>query len=212
MWSNIIGAIILMAYYLIVCVLLPTILKVWVGVPTEIVRKTQHIAYSLSIFLLLRLFDTWYVAIIAAFSLVVLGYPVLLVVEKFRRYREFFVDRTPRGGELRMQLLYGFGDAAAALVGKSFGRNFVVNRFIEGSKAYEGTGAMIIAAFLALFFTLLLYAGKPWYISLFVSLVVAPICAVVELFSRSGTDTLTVPLSVALMVLPLMHLFSYLGL
>lgn len=240
--SNLYGALILLAYYLIFCLTIPTMLKVWARVPDEIVRKMQHIAYAFSIFLLLRLFSSWYFAILAAFLLVVIAYPALLIIEKFRRYSQFFVDRTARGGELRKQLIYvqasfalliflfwgvlgtdwrylvatavmawGFGDAAAALVGKFFGRKRFVHRFIEGPKTYAGTGAMAIAAALALFFTLLIYAGKPWYVSLIVAVLVAPVCAVVELFSRSGTDTLTVPLSTAIMVLPLMHLFSFWG-
>jgi hypothetical protein len=37
------------------------------------------------------------------------------------------------------------------------------------------------------------------------------VCGVVELFSRRGTDTLTVPLSAAALILPLAYLFSLLG-
>lgn len=79
---------------------------------------------------------------------------------------------------------WGFGDAAAALVGKAFGRRRVISRYIERAKTYEGTGAMILAAGMALFFTLLCYAGKPWYVSLPVSLIVAPLISVVELNRR----------------------------
>jgi phytol kinase len=64
---------------------------------------------------------------------------------------------------------------------------------------------------LAVFFTLLVYAGQSWQASLAVATLVAPVSATVELFSRRGLDTLTVPLSVAFLVLPLMSLFSFLG-
>ena len=102
MWlSNIIGAGILMSYYLLVCVLLPTVLKAWIGAPLEIVRKIQHVGYSLSIFLLLRLFTSWYMAVAAAFLLVLLAYPILIFLEGSSFYRRLFVDRTSRGGELR---------------------------------------------------------------------------------------------------------------
>lgn len=242
MLSNVIGAGILMAYYLIVCILLPTLLKVWTKVPNELVRKIQHIAYSLSVFLLLNLFSEWYMAVAASGLLVMLAYPVLLFLEKSPRYRKTFVDRTANGGELRKQLIFvqlsfailififwgllgtswhyitavsimawGFGDAAAALVGKAYGRRHIIHKYIESAKTCEGALAMIVVAGLALFFTLLFYAGLPWYVSLLVSVIVAPVCGVVELFSRRGADTLTVPLSTAALVMPLVLMFSSFG-
>ena len=74
----------------------------------------------------------------------------------------------------------------------------------------EGTQAMFITAGLAIFFTFLIYAGHPRYVSLAVALVVAPVSAIVELFSNRGMDTLTVPISTGLAVLSLMSLFSLL--
>lgn len=103
-------------------------------------------------------------------------------------------------------MAWGFGDAAAALVGKAFGRKRIPHRWIEGSKTIEGTHAMLVIAGLAIFLTLLIYAGQPWYVSLAVALLVAPLCAVVELFSHRGMDTVTVPITTGLAVLCLMTL------
>jgi phytol kinase len=240
--SDFTGAGILFAYYVLVCGLLPTLFKVWTRTPAELIRKFQHVCYSLSVFLLLRLFTTWYVAIAAAFLLVIVAYPLLLSLERSHHYQKLFVARNGRGAELRKQLLYvqltfallilvfwgvlgadwryivavavmawGFGDAAAALVGKAFGRRRILHDAIEGVKTYEGTGAMIVTAALALFLTLLFFAGYPWYLSLLIAILVAPVCGAVELFSRRGADTITVPLSTAALVLPLIQLFSLLG-
>lgn len=236
------GAGLLLVYYLVVCVLVPTLLRVWAGVPREAVRKLQHIAYSLSIFLLLHLFQTWYMAVAASLLLVLLAYPGLLVLERLPWYRRTFVDRSWDGGELRRQLLYvqasfallifvfwgllgapwqyvaalsvmawGFGDAAAALVGKAWGRRRVIHRWVESVKTAEGTLAMMGAAGLALFFTAWLYMGQSWYVSLLLAVLAAPVCGLTELFSRRGTDTLTVPLSAASLLFPLVYLFDYLG-
>ena len=236
------GVVALALYYLVFLLLLPTLLKVWAGLPNELVRKIQHVIYSLSVFLMLELFSAWYLAIGAAFLLALLGFPVLFYLEKTAWYKKTFVDRAAGGGELRKQLLYvqlafavlififwglfgarwhyvvavavmawGFGDAAAALVGKAFGRRRVLHRFIEGAKTLEGTGAMIVFAGLAIFFTLLIYAGKTWYLSLLIAALVAPVCGIIELFSRKGTDTLTVPIAAAALIAPLMHLFTGLG-
>ena len=240
--SDLAGVLILVGYYLFMLLLLPTILKTKARVPTEIVRKLQHILYSLSIFLLLELFSEWYLAIAASFLLLVTGYPVLLLVENSRWYRKTFVDRVKKGGELRKQLLFvklsfavlitvywgllgpewkyaiaaavmawGFGDAAAALVGKSLGIDRVLHRLIDVGKTIEGTGAMILFAGLGIFFTLLLYANLPWYLSLIVSLAAAPVSGVIELFSKKGTDTFTVPFFTSIIVAALVTLLTYLG-
>lgn len=236
------GTGILITYYLVFTALLPTVLKVKLGVPTEYVRKIQHVVYSLSIFLLLELFSSWYMAIAAAFSLVIVGYPVLLLVEKTAWYRKTFVDRTKKGGELRRQLLYvqlsfamliaifwglfgldwryviavaimawGLGDAAAALIGKAFGRHRVIHYLIDVGKTYEGTAAMAAFAALGIFITLFTYGGQSWYVSLLIAVLVAPLCGIIELFSRRGSDTLTVPISAAFSIMPLIYLFYWLG-
>jgi dolichol kinase len=194
----------------------------------------------MSIFLLLKLFSSWYIAVLAAFMLVVLAYPALALAERFPFYKRAVVER--EGGELRRQLIivqlsitslisifwgvlgvdwqyvavvavmaWGFGDAAAALVGKAFGRRHILHKWIEGAKTVEGTLAMLVVAGLAVFFTLLIYAGQSWYVSLTDALLVAPVCAIVELFSHRGYDTLTVPLSAALPTFALMSLFSLVG-
>ena len=234
--------VILLLYYLVGLVLIPTMLKAWSKLPNEVIRKIQHVGYSMSIFILLRLFSVWYMAIAGAFILVLLAFPALLFIEKTSIYKRLFVDRAERGGELRKQMLYvqvsfailiflfwgllgtkwhytvavavmawGYGDAAAALVGKFFGKKSVVHRWVEGAKTREGTLAMIVTAFFAVFLTLLFYGGLSWYLCLLVALVAAPVCGVVELFSRRGTDTLTVPLAAAAVIFPLVFLFSHLG-
>ena len=48
-----------------------------------------------------------------------------------------------------------------------------------------------------MFFTLMFYADKSWYVCLAVTAIVAPVSTVVELVSRKGADTLTLPLSAA---------------
>ncbi|MGM0653624.1 MAG: diacylglycerol/polyprenol kinase family protein [Bacillota bacterium] len=242
MINDLLGAVILLAYYILFAALLPLILKVNLGLPTELVRKMHHVIYSMSIFLLLELFSTWYIAITAASLLVVLGYPFLYFLEKTAWYRRTFVDRTEKGGELRKQLIYvqlsfalliflfwglfgidwryvvavaimawGLGDAAAALIGRTFGRHRVIHYLVDLGKTYEGTAAMIGFAALAIFITLIAYGGQSWYVSLLIALVVAPICGITELFSRRGSDTLTVPLLAACSIMPLIYFFYWLG-
>lgn len=227
--------------YFIVAGLIPLVLlKKFFKVPSEIIRKMLHIMVAMSIFPLLKFFDTWYTALIAVILMVMFIYPLLALVEKSAWYKRFAVER--EGGEFKRSLVvvelaigtlififwgllgiewqyiavvalmaWGFGDAAAALVGKTYGRRKIQHPRIEGTKTVEGTLAMFVVAGLAIFFTLLIYAGLSWYVSFAVALLAAPICSLVELFSNGGMDTLTVPLSASFVILPLMSLFSFLG-
>jgi phytol kinase len=226
--------------YFIAAGLPPILLKVYFNTPFEITRKMYHLVITLSILPLLHLFSTWYMAVLAVITFVLLIYPILTLVEHSSFYKQIAVERGD--GEFKRSLIivqlsiallisifwgllgidwqyvavvavmaWGFGDAAAALVGKAFGRRRILHPRIEGAKTYEGTFAMFVVAGLVIFFTLLVYAGQNWQVSLAAAVLVAPVSATVELFSKRGMDTLTVPLSVAFIILPLMYLFSLLG-
>lgn len=216
------------------------LLKARFNLPFELTRKLYHLVITLSIFPLVKFFSAWYTAVLAAVLFAVLVYPLLLLVERSPLYRRIAVERAGGEfkssllvvqASLALLLLifwgllgaewkyvavvavmaWGLGDAAAALVGKNFGRRRIRHPRIEGTKTVEGTRAMFLTSALAIFLTLLLYAGQPWTLSAAVALLVAPVCALVELFSRRGLDTLTVPVSAGLAVLTLMALFSSLG-
>ena len=226
--------------YFIVTGLPPILLRRYQKTPFEVTRKMYHLVIALSIMPLLKLFSTWYMAVLAAIAFVLITYPLLTLVERASFYKRIAVER--EGGEFRKSFLtvqfslvllitifwgllgidwqyvavvavmaWGFGDAAAALVGKAFGRRRIQHPRIEGKKTYEGTFAMYVVAGLTIFFTLLVYAGQSWQVSLAVAALSAPVSATVEVFSRGGRDTLTVPLSVAFTILPLMSLISFLG-
>ena len=236
------GALILLGYYLFVCVVIPAPIKYWTPVPREVVRKIQHVGYSMSVFLLLHLFSTWYAAVAVCIAVGLIGYPVLYFIEKKKWYGRAFADRAKRGGEFRSSLItmqltivllitvfwgafgnrwapvigvavtgWGFGDAAAALVGKAWGKRRVLLRWVDQAKTFEGTAAMIGVGGLAFFLALLFYAGLPWHQSLVITFVVAPVAGVVELMSRRGTDTITVPIAAAFTIIPLMRLFAVIG-
>jgi len=77
------------------------------------------------------------------------------------------------------------------LVGKLYGRHYLEHRFIEGKKTIEGTLVMFAVAALTIFITITLFAGLSLQVCFLLALGVAPVCAIVELFSRSGSDTIT---------------------
>lgn len=242
MERDLVGLLILFGYYAVVFVLIPTPLKYYTRIPAELIRKGQHIGYSMSVFLLLHLFSTWYAAVAASAALVVIAYPLLILFEKTGWYAYAFADRAHGGGEYRRSLLtvqatfavliavlwgglgsrwapvvgaaaagWGFGDAAAALVGKAWGRRRVLLRWMDRTKTYEGSAAMVAVAGVAFFLTLLFYVGLPWYQSLVIAVIAAPLCSLAELVTRRGFDTVTVPLTAVLIIVPLMRLFARVG-
>jgi len=236
---NLIGFGLFIGYFVVLG--LPAILlKVCLKTPFEMTRKMYHLVITFSIFPLVKLFSTWYAAVLAALTFLVIVYPILMLVENSASYKRVAVER--ECGEFKRSFIivqlsiatliaifwgllgndwqyvavvavmaWGLGDAAAALIGKAYGRRRILHPRIEGAKTYEGTLAMFFVAGLAIFLTLLVFAGQSWQTSLAIAALVAPVGAAVELFSPGGMDTLTVPLSVAFAIPPLISLFSFLG-
>ena len=237
--NDLIGFALFMGYFIVTG--LPLILlKIYHKTPFELTRKLYHFVIVLSIFPLLKLFSTWYMAVLATLMFLLIVYPALALAEHSALYGQIAVER--EGGEFKKSLIivqlslallitifwgmlgidwqyvavvavmaWGFGDAAAALVGKNFGRRKIQHPHIKGPKTVEGTLAMYVVAGLSIFLTLMIYAGRPWYVGFAVAALVAPVCAIVELFSPNGMDTLTVPLSAAFAIIPLMSFFASLG-
>jgi dolichol kinase len=103
---------------------------------------------------------------------------------------------------------WGIGDGAAALVGKRFGKRFLMGRMIEGRKSVEGSAAMFTCAFVSVAAVLLGYQAAPWYACLTIALVTAVVLAVVELYTRRGMDTITCPLAAVATMMPLIYLWN----
>lgn len=208
--------------------------------PFELARKMLHIVITMSIFPLLYLFSAWYVAIVAALGFTLGMYVILGLVADSWSFQRLAVEREDgefRRSLIVVQLsiitlvsvfrgllgidwqyiavvalmAWGFGDAAAALIGRAFGTRTIVHPQVQGPKTVEGTLAMFVVAGLSIFLTLATYASHPWHVSLAVALLVAPVSSAVEFFSPRGKDTITVPLSTAFAILPLISLFSFLG-
>lgn len=205
--------------------------------PFEVVRKMLHLIVAMTIFPLVHLFGSWYASVAAASVFVLIAYAVLALVEGSRLFERVAVERSGGEFKRSLVIVqamlitlivvfwgllgpdstyiavvavvaWGFGDAAAALVGKSLGRRRIRHTWIDGPKTVEGTIAMLTVAGLALFLTLFAYAGISLSLSIAVALLVAPVCAAVELFSRSDLDTLTVPLATGFAVLSVMTLLT----
>ena len=97
-------------------------------------------------------------------------------------------------------MAWGPGDAAAAITGRNFGRHKLSGPHIEGVKSVEGSAAMGITSFLCTAASLLFMAPFSLPAALLISLIVAPVSALVELFTKRGLDTVTVPIAASLIL------------
>jgi len=226
--------------YYAVAVLLLLMIRAFLKPPRELFRKLLHTACFLSVLVLLYAFETWYLAMLTAILFALTLYPIITYIERFPKIMEILIERKNGEiksslliaffmmavliaifwGLLGEQwkfivvvsiMAWGFGDAAAALIGKAFGRNPINHRWVEGTKTREGSIAMYFVSAAAIFICLLIYTSFSWYLCVSGALLVAPICTIVELVSHNGMDTITVPLATAFPVFSLIILLSLVG-
>ncbi len=214
--------------YIIPCVLILLPVRLFTKVPSFIFRKLLHaIAFTCITFTMMTA-DCWQAAALTSVIIAVLIYPVLARFEHEEIYSRLFVQKSP--GEVKRSLLmlffmfagvitvawgifgkpsaaaaailmWGVGDASAALIGIPFGRHKVKIPPVNGKKSWEGSGAMLIVSFLVGFALLRLYGGLPMDRAVFASLVGAVFGTAVELFSPSEWDTVTVPVVILIILI-----------
>ena len=201
------------------------LLPIWkfLKVPSYIFRKLLHIlAFSALVEMTLST-EEWTVAAITALLFAALTYPVLCVLERYPWYDRLFVQKKPgevkkslvllfgmiaaviafawgvlgdRGIAVAATLMWGTGDAAAAIIGIAFGKHVVAWRFADGKKTWEGTLAMFVTAFIVGCAILTLHTALPFWAVVLIILPASAAAALTELISKGGNDTVTVPLTV----------------
>lgn len=224
--------------YVAVLLLLATLLVILhtlLHIPKNIFRKMLHIPAFLSCSLMIRFAESWLPAAATALTIAVLLYPVLSAAEHWKGYAELFVQKAP--GEVKHSLLllfgtaaaeiavcwgafarpsaavaatimWGVGDAAAALVGRRFGKHKTGLPFADPKKTWEGSLAMAAAELvvgLAVFCWGYRLAVLP---ALGLCVPTALAGAYTELVSKKGMDTVTVPCANTAVMLLLMALLS----
>lgn len=204
-------------------------------IPDEVFRKLLHFILLGSFMVLILSFPTWYMTAIVAVAFEVIVYPILIIAERIKTFSEFTTER--KRGELKQSLLlvytmfavvvsicwgvfgdkylalaslyaWGIGDAAAALVGKRFGKHKIHAPGLDGKKSYEGTLAMFLVSCISVFTILLVRGGLQMFSCIMISLIVGAVSAIVELYSKGGNDTVFCPLAAMTVLLPLVYLFG----
>ena len=188
-------------------------------------RKIIHIGAGMWVWGILYFFDHWYYGLIPFATFIVLNY-VFYRRQTFQQmdtsesspgtvYFAFSItalfgllwrtgvkvaDHVPIAAAAVMAMTWG--DALAHIIGRRFGRHTYT--LFGHTRSWEGTAAMVLAGYAAMFLTLwllpgsslspVLGAGSAAIMSLFTALV----AAVSEGVSPAGLDNLSVPLTAAL--------------
>ncbi len=206
--------------YIIPCILIAFPIRLFTKIPSFVFRKILHMIAFTCITVMLLAAANWQAAALTSVLIAVLVYPLLAVFEHEPWYGRIFVQKTP--GEIKRSLLklflmfaalitaawgimnkphaaaaailmWGQGDAAAALIGIPFGRHKVMFPPVNGKKSWEGTCGNLVVSFLTGMILLYLYYHYPLGRYFAASLTGAAAGAFTELISSSEWDTVTVP-------------------
>ncbi len=216
--------------YVAPCLLVLVPLRFLTKVPSFVFRKLLHVVAFTCISLMILSADCWQAAVLASVLVAAFAYPVLALLEKKAWFPTLFVEKRP--GEIKTSLIllfsmfaaltalcwglfgkphlaiaailmWGTGDAAAALVGIPFGKHKVKLRMVDGKKSWEGSAAMFAVSFLLGLITLLPVQGMEPLRALLLAGLGALMGMVTELLSPSEYDTVTVPIVIAAVLLAL---------
>ncbi len=222
--------------YIIPCVLILLPVRLLKKVPSFVFRKLLHIVAFTCVTVMILTAANWESAALASIVIAALIYPVLYILEKESWYNGFFVQKKP--GEIRSSLLmlflmfagvtaitwgifdkpyiaaaailmWGTGDAAAALMGIPFGKHKVKFRPVNGKKSWEGSLSMLAVSFIC-GFCVLFFSGR---FSLPAAILFSAVgsfgAAATELLSPSEWDTVTVPTVIMILLLALTGIPSF---
>lgn len=223
------GILILCGYFIFAALIAVTCRKLF-KIPDEIFRKVLHFILLTSVFILLYVYDTWWISSLTCIVFMIVTFPILMIFERLKTYSQVVTER--KKGELKTSLLlvftmfagviavtfgyfndkllglavifsWGYGDAFAALIGTKFGKHKIYKK-----KSLEGTLAMFITALITLLIILFIRGMIPWYGIVVTGIITAIVVTVVELYTPNGLDTVTCPLSSMLIMLLMLLLFG----
>ena len=197
-------------------------------------RKLLHGAAFLSPVVVMLLTESWLAASLSLVLFAAVVYPVLALCERIKGFSELLTEK--KAGEIKKSLLlmfitaaviialmwglfghayiaaagilmWGCGDAAAALVGKRFGKHKVAMKFADHEKTWEGSGAMFAVSSVVGVAMLLFTSGMSWYWCIAAAVVTSLAGAYTELVTKGGNDTVTVPAVNCVVLLALQLVF-----
>jgi len=226
------------AIYFVICASAALTCRLLIKIPNELFRKILHFILLGSLIVFVYGFSQWKTAAAAAVIFAAVVWPILFVCEGIRGFSELTTER--KHGELKKSLLlvfsmfaliitvcwgwlgdrmlvlvcvyaWGFGDAAAALVGKKWGKHKVHWKRVHDTKSWEGSAAMFLCSLICVTVLLGIRGGLHPAGYVVIPAVTALVSAFIELITLDGMDTVNCPLAAMSVVLPLVELFKKVG-
>ena len=206
-----------------------------IRIPNELFRKILHCILLGSLFMFTFAYGEWWISALAAVIFELIVYPLLIVLERLKNFSEITTER--KKGELKNSLLlvftmyavvvsicwgwlgdkylalaaiyaWGFGDAAAALIGKKFGKHKIKWKCTDGKKSAEGSFAMFLVSFISVLIILSYRGGMSVMGIIITSFITAAVSMLAELCSKDGNDTVICPMTAMVVLVPLVYLFG----
>ena len=235
MINEIIGGGLRIIEYAVIAAGLAFLLRLLVRVPDEVFRKLLHCIALGALIPFVFGFENWYCAVITAILLAVILFPVLTLADKIPGFSAFITER--KRGELKISMVlfftmyaivitvcwgllkdrylvlasiyaWGFGDAAAALIGKRFGKTKIPLPHADRKKSIAGTNAMFFTSLISTAVILYFRGGMNTAGYIAVPFVTAVVAALAELYTPDGYDTITCPAAAMAVLIPLTRLFG----
>ena len=220
MLSQVFHCLSILAAYIVPALMVLLPIRFLTGLPSFVFRKLLHFVAFTSISLMILAAKSWQAAAMTSVLIAIALYPILAALENASWYGKLFVQKSP--GEIKRSLLllffmfaalisvawgvfrephlaaaailmWGTGDAAAALVGIPCGKHKVHFRFTDGKKSWEGSLAMLAVSFFSGLILLLSVQKAALPQALLMAFLGAFLGTATELFSPSEYDTVTVP-------------------
>ena len=228
MLSQILHCLAVLASFIVPALMILLPIRFLTSLPSFVFRKLLHFVAFTSVSLMILTAGNWQAAALTSVLIAIALYPVLAALENASWFGKLFVQKSP--GEIKRSLLllflmfaalisvawgwfvsphlaaaailmWGTGDAAAALVGIPWGKHKVRSRFTDGKKSWEGSLAMLAVSFLSGVMILLAEQKTALPRALLMAFLGAVLGTATELFSPSEYDTVTVPVVIVIVLL-----------
>ena len=195
----------------------------------EVFRKSLHILGVAGVTAWFYTLPDWKQSVAVTLGILVVIFPILYLLSKVPGLTDFFNARKPGEYATSCAALFityaivatvcwgyfghrilgvacffawGPGDAAAALIGKKFGKHKIGKQKI---KSMEGSGAMLVVSFISVFLVLDYSGLYSLPFTVLISFLTALFTTIAELLDLRGDDTAFCPLT-AMVVLSLFQL------
>ena len=228
LFSQTLHCLAVLASFLVPAVLILIPIRFLTKLPSYVFRKLLHIVAFSCVTLMILSAKSWQAAALTSVLIAVAVYPILAALESAPWFEKLFVQKS--AGEIKKSLLllffmfaalisvswgvfgkphlaaaailmWGTGDAAAALVGIPHGRHKVRSRLTDGKKSWEGSLAMLAVSFISGMIVLSAVQKTALPQAALSAGLGALLGTVTELFSPSEYDTVTVPTVIAAVLL-----------